>query len=377
MSGIRPGGPVGQFFAAAERGMAARAGTNQTPAMLDKVTKATGNVLKAAVKEGGAAVKQGPASYAATKAFDAVRNADRFIDSVLTNGARRSSPANIVGTPTPAATFTADKDRYGQKGPSSNVTGLIKGAAELAQFVWAGYNHGKLGPVSIAPATLTQGGKSIPVHLVGISGTDIVQGQSTSLANNPSVAFGKNNPMFANAKAAILATVPKGSNLVLAGHSQGGMVAQQLAADKDIQAHYNVMQTVTFGSPEVMTGKPEGTIKRIAANPDPVPLLNSRSLGAGLEKWSPADAVVAKVADAVVRRNSNQQLIDSDFGSKWMGFKSHIDDYTNESNGQLSQMDALGRRVGVGETGATLQVNLGQRKFFSSPVNSTGRVITP
>lgn len=382
MSGIRPSGPVGQFFAAAERELAARSGrnpasavANQAARVLDKATKATGNVLKAAAKEGVAVTKQVSANSGVTKAFQALRNADSFIDNAVTNGARSSPPADIVRTRTTAATFAGAAERYRQEHKSPNVTGLIKGAAELAQFVWAGYNNGKLGPVSIARATLTQGGKPIAVHLVGISGLDLVKGQSTSVANTLPVAFDVNNPMFANAKAAILASIPKGANLVLAGHSLGGMVAQQLAADKDIQARYNVMHTVTFGSPKIETGKLKGSIQRIAADPDFVTLANPRSLPAGLGKPSVVRAATAMVADSVARRNSQQQMIDSDFGAN--GLKSHLHDYTNESNPQLKQLDALGRKVAAGQTGATLQFDTGQREFFTSPVNPTGHVTRP
>ncbi|HYO73397.1 MAG TPA: hypothetical protein VEU33_45760, partial [Archangium sp.] len=95
---------------------------------------------------------------------------------------------------------------HGQVGASSNRTGKIGGAAELAQFVNAGYNGGRFGPVSITPATLREGNSSKPVHLVGISGTEAVDNQSTGWITNLKAGFEQNNPGLRNARDAILRT---------------------------------------------------------------------------------------------------------------------------------------------------------------------------
>jgi hypothetical protein len=184
---------------------------------------------KPLAKEGVKSAQQGSVGVSTSRAYQVARNSSAFIDGInqginqnVFNGAFGAPPTNIVKTPSTASTFARAEAHYGQEGTSPNVTGRIQGAAELAQFVWAGYNQGSPGPVSIVPATLSEGGSSRPVHLVGISGTEQVDGQSTSWGNNGLVSFGAPNPMFANAKAAILASVPPGSELVLAGHSQGG-----------------------------------------------------------------------------------------------------------------------------------------------------------
>jgi hypothetical protein len=250
---------------------------------------------------------------------------------------------------------------HGQVGGSSNRTGKIGGAAELAQFVNAGYNNGRFGPVSITPATLREGNSSKPVHLVGISGTEAVDGQSTGWITNLKAGFEQNNPGLRNARDAILRTVPPGSNLVLAGHSQGGMIAQQLAADPQIKAKYNIVSTVTFGSPLINPGQREGEVHRIAAAGDPVPRASRAST------LNPATAVWAV---------AGQQNISTDFpinplkpGTYGNGVTAHNNDYTDEGNPELKRMDALGRvnpRVP-----ATLEFNPSNRVFFSSPTNTS------
>lgn len=247
---------------------------------------------------------------------------------------------------------------HGQQGDkSSNQTGKINGAAELAQFVFAGYNGGKYGPVSIAPATLRQGNSTKPVHLVGISGTEGVQGQSTGWITNLKSGFQLDNPGLRNAREAILRSVPKGSNLILAGHSQGGMIAQQLAADPEIKKNYNVINTVAFGSPLISAGQREGEVRRIAAAGDPVPRLSLESTVPVLSTWAAF----------------GQQNISTDFPigptKPGNGIEAHMKDYTDEGNPELSQMDALGRQSP--RTPATIEFNPEQRRFFTSPTNTS------
>ncbi len=69
-------------------------------------------------------------------------------------------------------------------------------------------------------------------------------------------------------------TFQRGSNLVVTGHSLGGMVAQQVAADSTIKKNYNVLNTVTFGSPLINGFQREGTVKRLGDTSDPVPYLS-------------------------------------------------------------------------------------------------------
>lgn len=77
----------------------------------------------------------------------------------------------------------------------------------------------------------------------------------------------------------IQAKAPKGSNIVLIGHSLGGMVAQQLAANSTLKKNYVILNTVTMGSPYVITVGREGGLRRFADAADIVPYLSTLGLG--------------------------------------------------------------------------------------------------
>ncbi|HEX5747244.1 MAG TPA: hypothetical protein VFZ09_13460 [Archangium sp.] len=269
--------------------------------------------------------------------------------------AKANRPAPTLPVASRPAPSQLGNNFYGQRGElSPNQTGKINGAAELAQFVFAGYNGGEHGPVSITPATLRQGNTSRQVHLVGISGTEAVENQSTGWITNLKSGFQQDNPGLRNARQAILNTVPAGADLVLAGHSQGGMIAQQLAADPTIKARYNVINTVAFGSPLISAGQREGEVHRIAAAGDPVPRASLQSVL--LSDWA----------------RMGQQDIPTDFPISLRkpgnGIEAHMKDYVSENNTELAKMDAVGRvspRVPV-----SIEFNPANRVFFTSPTNT-------
>lgn len=72
--------------------------------------------------------------------------------------------------------------------------------------------------------------------------------------------------------------IPANANVVLVGHSLGGMIMQQIAADKGVKKRYNVLYTVTFGSPKVTDIQPEGTLNRMCAKGDAVPWLSKKTV---------------------------------------------------------------------------------------------------
>jgi len=235
---------------------------------------------------------------------------------------------------------------------SPNQTGQIDNAAHLAQFVKAGYNKGQHGPVSIVPATIHQGDKTTPVHLVGISGTEPVKGQSTGWMTNLKIGNELSNPGLRNARAAILQSLPNGGKVVLAGHSQGGMVAQQLAADKKLKkAGVDVIDTVAFGSPLIAAGRRNGEVHRVTAFLDPVP---SASLGSVfLGPW----------ASAGNQRIGNNQ--------KMNPLKAHTVEYFNEANPRLTSMDAMGRKNAAEP--ASISFDPKDRVFFTSPTKTDAK----
>jgi hypothetical protein len=270
-------------------------------------------------------------------------NASSFSGVGLVAGGRIVRQEQIMSRPSANA---LNVHSFGQQGDSANVTGRINNAGELAQYVFAGYNNGQYGPISIVPATLNDPKAKGPqlVHVVGISGTAIVDNQATGWDTNLRSGFQQDNDMLYNAREAIKKAVPPRAGekplLVLSGHSQGGMIAQQLASDKFIKDNYTVVSTVAFGSPLISFGQREGEVHRIAAFGDPVPRLSAQS------------ALLYPVG-SVGQQNIGATSVNP--------IKTHNTAYTDES--KLGKTDALGRVGG----GATIQFNPQNRRFFTAP----------
>ena len=72
--------------------------------------------------------------------------------------------------------------------------------------------------------------------------------------------------------------VPEGATLHFAGHSQGGIVAENVADNQDFRDHYNIASVTTFGSP-TSAYEDQGTeYRHYAAQYDPVPMLDRDAL---------------------------------------------------------------------------------------------------
>lgn len=81
---------------------------------------------------------------------------------------------------------------------------------------------------------------------------DGTAGNSRDWASNLGIMAGMDVTTMKNARAALEAAgVPKGANLMLVGHSQGGLAAASLASRSDFngQDGYNVTNVITYGSP--------------------------------------------------------------------------------------------------------------------------------
>ena len=147
-------------------------------------------------------------------------------------------------------------------------------APEIYQLVRDGYNGGEKGPISVTKGTLKSGWSSKTVYLVTLSGTELVFNQSTEVITDLLSGFNLESPYYHNVVNVILNNIPRGANLILAGHSLGGMIAQQVAANSSVKAYYNVLNTVCFGSPLLAAGFREGTVRRLGDVSDPVPYLS-------------------------------------------------------------------------------------------------------
>ncbi len=235
-----------------------------------------------------------------------------------------------------------------QEQVEAKQTVTFTNAAELARLVQLGYSYRQPnGPISITKGTLKTKSWWITttktVYVVCLSGTDLAFNQSTGIATDLLVGFEQDNCYIRNVRNAILQAVPKGSNLIIAGHSLGGMVAQQAAADSTIKRNYNVLNTVTYGSPLISGLSREGTVRRLGDTRDVVPYLSVSTLlnivwqAAGLNR---EDGGYSATQIITAHCESYQRA------SVWGAY-----DVTGTKNGN-----------------ATLTLDFSTTKFFESPV---------
>lgn len=134
------------------------------------------------------------------------------------------------------------------------------------------------GPINITEGKIVQGKKTKDIYLVSLHGTEVTQvGQAVDIANDLLSGFGLNNTYLIDLKNVMTENIPAGANIIFTGHSLGGMVAQQAAADEDLKERYNILYTVTFGSPLIEEGC-EGQVNRLTDTADVVPYLSYYTL---------------------------------------------------------------------------------------------------
>ena len=96
----------------------------------------------------------------------------------------------------------------------------------------------------------------------------------------------KKNIYFDKVKKDMLAAIPAGASVVMTGHSLGGMVAQQIVADKQMKETFEFLNLLNIGSPFVPLEGRECPLRRFADRADIVPWLG-RSFKANLKTEKP------------------------------------------------------------------------------------------
>lgn len=163
-------------------------------------------------------------------------------------------------------------------------------SCDMANFIYQGYFHCDTGvnpdtngPIAIAPAKLVTKnvlGKEVQkeVYIVGLAGTEFIFNQPRGIITDLQVGFEQDNFYIREIRKVVCKVVPKGANVIFTGHSLGGMVAQQAAGDTILKARYNIINTISFGSPLINPVGREGQVKRLGDTADIVPYLSAQSV---------------------------------------------------------------------------------------------------
>lgn len=162
-----------------------------------------------------------------------------------------------------------------------NATGMrtCKKVYQTFRYTQEAHPISGQGCFSVTKGVLKQDGKKCDIYLVASHGLETnAFGQNDDMQSVLSAGREQTSPYLKQLLAVIKQNVPKGSNLILAGHSLGGMASQQVASNKTIQKNYNILHVVTWGSPLINKGKIEGQLHRMCAAGDVVPLMSEYTI---------------------------------------------------------------------------------------------------
>lgn len=139
--------------------------------------------------------------------------------------------------------------------------------------------------------------------------------------------------------------IPAGSDVVFYGHSLGGMIAQEAAADKTIKRMYNVTNTVTFGSPLIkLLSRREGLVRRMCDTSDICSCIKRI-----FTDTSCSNSVLGK----------RTFLEDGGYNSKWLA--AHNESYLRQD--VWGGYDVLGIKGG----NATMTFDMGAAAYYEAP----------
>ena len=199
------------------------------------------------------------------------------------------------------------------------------------------------GPFTISQATLTENGVDTPVYFIAMHGTETSSfGEAEDVVSDLYAGFDKESQYMKDIKKDILTDVPKGSNLVIAGHSLGGMTAQQLAADPEIKDNSNILYVTAIAAPLLSYQKTEGKVNRLAEKADAVPYMSHYTL-----------------SDLDLQKSTRSE----EHGSKYNIINSHTGSYKDPA--VWGDYDAVGNKGG----NAVLTVNTDTTKVYCAPIS--------
>lgn len=129
-------------------------------------------------------------------------------------------------------------------------------------------------PISIGKVYLhgkdfdaTYGAKGKEIYMVTLNGTGFVEGQQYGMIADLLSGMETDSQYLHYALKAITENVPKGSSLLLAGMSLGGMMAQQVMVQDCILANYKVEYVTIIGSPALCVEERVVQFEKYGQNP--------------------------------------------------------------------------------------------------------------
>ena len=227
--------------------------------------------------------------------------------------------------------------------PPKGKSLTLKNFPQVAQYAGLGYNHGMKGPIIITEGTLKNGNEQCDIYLVTLTGLDVptLTPQTTDVVTTGQAGLELSNDFERNLRRVMKEAIPKNANVVFAGHSLGGMVAQQIAADTSVQKRYNILNIVAYGAPVMFKGQIEGTLKRMGDVNDPVPYLSAETFKD------------FEVQDGTLQKEDSGLGLD-------ITFAAHRNSYFSEKT--WGKYDVLGFKGGD----ATIKLKLKTQKFYES-----------
>lgn len=182
------------------------------------------------------------------------------------------------GVAGPAQAAPTDPAQAGQYSPvvarPTDLPSLMQGVTDSYQV---GHDPGSSGDVRI---TRIDNGTGTPAYVVAIPGTESWNPSAGStgrdLTANLALVAGQPSAAEESVRLAMdRAGIPPGSPVMLVGHSQGGIIAGNLASDPSFVQRYGVTNVMTYGAPiDHLDIDPSVNVLQVQHQTDLVPRLD-------------------------------------------------------------------------------------------------------
>ena len=234
----------------------------------------------------------------------------------------------------------------------------LSSSRDLAALDAASSLNGK-GPMGVVPALLN----GEPVTLLVLGGTFPAKGQATGFKEDVLSAMEQSNDYLRNIVKLFDAknadgspVIPADKPVIVSGLSLGGMVAQQLLAQKDLMDRFDIHSIICFGAPLLAAEyrTPDTRVVRICDSADQVPYAGRPHLQDML-----AQKLFNKQPSELIRQLDQQEVIRRDGGYRTT-MMAHSQSYI--MNPCWKDLDVLGQVNGTNEL--VMQGNL---QFYPCP----------